>query len=156
MTQVNSSGLMSCLFLEGNTLFFDVSVVSFPSFRCRLFEGCRWRCFGNANIEFTGFILVQLGTPSKWTEHIPVCLITFKLSMRQAAIHHCIRRSRSDISAAQYLFAMPWGNRFKSNICQVQIFSSISLFLGAILAVKSKTVMIRHCYSFRQLISSPH
>ena len=85
MTQANSSGLTCCLFLEVNTLFFDVSVVSFPSFRCRLFKGFRWRWIGNANIEFTGFILVQPGTPSKWTEHIPVCLITFKLSIRQAA-----------------------------------------------------------------------
>ena len=125
MTQANSSGLMSCLFLEVNTLFFDISVVSFPSFRCWLFEGFRWRCFGNANFEFTGFILVQPGTPSKWTEHIPVCLITLKLSMQQAAIHHCIRHSRSEISTAQHLFAMPWGNRFKSNICQVQILSNI-------------------------------
>ena len=33
---------------------------------------------------------------------------------------------------------------------------STFLFLGVILSVKSKTVMIRHCYSSRRLISSPH
>ena len=91
-------------FLEINTfLFFDVCVVFlFPwlpcvAFTCRPFGGFRWRCCDKANIAGTGFNLIRPGPPSKWTEHIPVCLITFKLSRRQAAIHHRIRRSRSDI-----------------------------------------------------------
>ena len=88
-TLPTSFGLTACsFFLEVNTfLFFDICVV-FPWLPCaafthRLFGGLRWRCCGNASIEGTGFNLVRPGPPSKWTEHIPVCLITFKLSRRR-------------------------------------------------------------------------
>ena len=57
------------------------------------------RCCGNANIEGAGFNLVRPRPPSKWTEHIVVCLVTFKLSRWQAAIHR-INCSRSGIPAA--------------------------------------------------------
>ena len=151
-----SFGLTSrYFFLAVNTfVFFDVCGISFRCFRRRLFGAFRWRCRGNANIEGTGFNLVRPGPPSKWTEHIPVCLITFKLSRRQAAIHRK-GRSRPDIPTNQCLFALRWGNGKKSlpvpDFCQT-FFS----FLGAICVLKSKTVMIRRCNSSRRLISSPH
>ena len=74
------------------------------------------------------------------TPYISVCLVKFKLSIGigQAAIHHRIRRSRSDIPATQFLFALSWGNGKKSKICQFQIFFNIFLFLGAICTIKSK------------------
>ena len=115
--------LLLFFFLEVNTfLFFDLWVV-FPWLPCaaftrRIFGGFSWRCCGSANIEGTGFNLVRTG-PSKWTEHIPVCLRTFKLFRWQAAIHR-ICRSRSDTPTVQYLFALRWGNG--KNPCQFQIF----------------------------------
>ena len=93
-------------FLEGNTfLLLEVCGVYFHCFRClssrseRLFGGFRRRCCGNASIEGTGFNLVAPTPPSKGTERILVCLVTFQLFRRQAAIHR-IRRSRSGIPAA--------------------------------------------------------
>ena len=65
----------------------------------RLFGGFYRRCCGNANIEGTGFNLARPRPPSKWTEHILVGLVTFKLSRRQAAIHR-VHRSCSGIPAA--------------------------------------------------------
>ena len=93
-------------FLEGNTfLLLEVCGVYFHCFRClssrseRLFGGFRRRCCENARIEGTGFNLVAPTPPSKGTERILVCLVTFQLFRRQAAIHR-IRRSRSGIPAA--------------------------------------------------------
>ena len=113
------------------------------AFARRLFGGIRWRHCGSANIEETGSNLVRPGSPSKWTEHVPLCLITFKLFRRQAAIHHRIRRSRSDIPTAQYLFEVSWRNGKKNlTFASSRYFSNVFLFL--ICAVKSKTMMIRH------------
>ena len=114
-----TSGLMSCFlffFSGGKHLFFDVCGVSFRCFQyylssgsVQLFGSFCWRCCGDANIEGTWFNLVGPKPPLKWSEHILVCLVTFKLSRRQAAIHR-IRCFSSDIPAVQYLFALSWGN----------------------------------------------
>ena len=58
-----------------------------PSGFWRGFSSFRWRFSGKSNIVGTGFAFVGPNPPSKCLEHIRVCLVTFRLSSRHAAIH---------------------------------------------------------------------
>ena len=105
-------------------------------------------------IEGTGFNLVGSRPPSKWTEHILVCLVRFQLCRRQAAIPR-IRHSRSLIGSI-ILICVVLREWKKSNIFQFRsIFFNFFLFVGAICTVKNKPVMLHHFSSFRQLSFSP-
>ena len=129
--------LVQCLvffFLEVNTfLFFNVCAFPFCYFRrlssgsVRLWGGFCWKCSGNANSEGAGFHLVGPRPPSKSTEHILVCLITFKLSRRPTAIH-CIRHSCSGHYRSIILVCIVLKECKKSNICQFLIFFNIFCF----------------------------
>ena len=83
-----------------------------PSGSWRGFTAFRWRFSGKSNIVGTGFAFVGPNPPSKCLEHIGVCLVTFRLSSRHAAIH--LRRLSCSLIPGTYcIFSLFCGKQWK-------------------------------------------
>ena len=89
-----------------------------------------WKYWGNCRIQFSW---AKTSVEMNWTySDVPRNILTV-----QAAIH-CIRRYRSYIPAAQYLFALSWGNGKKSNISQFWYFSTFFCFWVLFVQLKAQ------------------
>ena len=94
----------------------------------------------------TGFAFVGPNPPSKCLEHIGVCLVTFRLSSRHAAIH--LRRLSCSLIPGTYgIFSLFCGKQWKVTFATSgYLTGSFFLFL-AVRTVVGTTVMFRHFHA---------
>ena len=111
----------------------------------RGFTSFRWRFSGKSNIVGTGFAFVGPNPPSKCLVHIRVCLVTFRLYSRHAAIHLRLL-SCSLIPGTYCIFSLFCGKQCKTFATSGYLTGSFFLFI-AVRTVVGTTVMFPHFHA---------
>lgn len=90
----------------------------------------------------TEFAFVGPNPPTKCLEHIRVCLVTFRLSSRYAAIH--LRRLSCPLIPGAYCLFRHLLATVESNICNVAVFDWVLFLSLAVGTVVGMRMMFRH------------
>lgn len=111
-------------------------LLSSGSVRSRWVLVCKW--LGKLKIVGVGLSLVGANPPSKWAEQILVCLVTFKLLRRQAAIH---------LSLLSLSFR---SKSVESYSLEFWVFQIVFLFLCTVWTIVGTAAMIYHGSSIKR------